>query len=89
MMTSVVPIFLIFARKQRAQFLAHLGLNPPGAAVGHDALGVQRAEIRARRDVARLEFEAEAERLDDPAAHLKFQRIVTEQRRDGRDRCPG
>src|SRR5581483_7968253 len=75
---GVADIFY-FARKQGAQFLADGGINASGAAVGDDALVIERAEIGARRDVAALEFHSQAERFDDPASHLEFQRVVSKQ----------
>jgi len=68
-----------FGGEHGAQFLAGLGRNAAGAAVGDDALGIQRGEIGAGADVTMLEFHAQAERLDDAAAHLEFQRVIAEQ----------
>ena len=48
----------------------------------------ERAKLARAADIAGLEFHAQAQRLNHAAAHLKFQRIVTEQTRDGPDRCP-
>ncbi len=79
MMTSVSPIFLIFAESSAHKFFARFGRDAAGAAVGDNAFGVERGEIRAGADVAGLQFHAEAERLDDAATDLKFQRVVAEQ----------
>ena len=65
--------------EQRAKFLAFLGGNAPGPAVGDEALRVERAEVGAGRHVAALEFEAQPERFDHPPAHCKLERIVAEQ----------
>ena len=70
-----------------AELLAGLGRDAAGAAVGDDALGVERGEIGAGADIAGLEFHAQAERFDDAAADLEFERVVAEQARGGRDRC--
>ena len=66
-----------FAREQRAQLFRDFRFDPARAAVGDDALFVERAKIGARGDVARLEFHAQTEGFDHAAAHLKFQRIIT------------
>ena len=79
MMTCGVAHFLHLLRQQRAQLLAHRRVNAPGAPVGDDAFGVERAEVGARRHVARPQFQAQAQRLDDAAAHLEFQRVVAKQ----------
>jgi len=71
---------LDLACEQRAQFFAHVGLNPARAAVGDNAFGVQCAEVRARGDVSRLQVQTETKRFDDAATHLKFQWIIPKQR---------
>ena len=78
-MISRVADFFHLRGEHLAQFLARFGRDASGAAVGDDALRVERGEIRAGANVAGLEFHAEAERLDDAAADLKFQRIIAEQ----------
>ena len=47
---------LDFLGEHLAKLLAGRGGNAARAAVGDDPLGIQRAEIGARRDVARLQF---------------------------------
>ncbi len=74
-----VADFFHFRGEQRAQFLARLRRDAAGAAVGDNALGVERAEVGARGHVAGLQFQAQPQRLDDAAAHLEFQRVVAEQ----------
>ena len=71
--------FLDLARKQGAQVLGDFGGHAPGAAVGDDAAGVEGAEIGARGDVARLEFQAQAQGLNDAAPDLILNGIVAEQ----------
>src|SRR6266850_5553462 len=61
------------------QILADLGLNSSGASIDDDPLGVQGAKICPRRDIARLQLQAQAERLDHAASHLKLDWIVAEQ----------
>ena len=51
--------------------------------------GVERAEVAADRDVARLELEADAGRLERAAADDVLERIVAEQAEVARDRCRG
>ena len=82
-----VADFFDFGGEHGAKFFASFGGDSSGAAVGDNALRVERGEIGAGADVARLQFHAEAERLDDAAADLKFQRVVAEQARDGPARC--
>jgi hypothetical protein len=79
MMTSASPTFFTFCRQQRAELFANLRVDASGAPVGDDAFGVERAEVGARRDVAGPQFEAQAQRLDDAAANLEFQRVIAEQ----------
>ena len=74
-----VADFLHLLRQQRAQLLANLRVNAPGAPVGDDAFGVERAEVGARRHVAGPQFQAQPQRLDDAAAHLELQRVVAKQ----------
>ena len=74
-----VPHFLDLARKQRAKFFSHLGRDPPGAPVGDDSIGIERAEIGARGDVARLEVHSQAQRFDHPASDLVLDGIIPEQ----------
>ena len=74
-----VADFFDFRGEHRAKLFASLGRDAAGAAVGDDAFGVERGEIGAGANVAGLQFHAEAERLDDAASDLKFQRIVAEQ----------
>jgi len=66
-------------REFGATLLAKLGLDAAGAAVGDQAVGVERAEVRPGGDVARLQFQAKAKRLNDASADLDFQRVVAEQ----------
>ena len=87
MMTSVSPIFLIFAESSAHKFLARLRRDAAGAAVGDDALRVERAKFARAQTSPGLQFHAQAERLDDAAADLKFQRVVAEQARDAPARC--
>ena len=71
--------FLHLLRKQGAELFADPRVNPPGAPVGDDAFGVERAEIGACRHIARAQFEAQPERLDDAAADLELQRVIAKQ----------
>jgi len=73
-----VADFFHLGGEHRAKFLASLGRDAAGAAVGDDAFGIERAEVRARGYIAVLEFHAESERFDDAAANLEFQRVVAE-----------
>ena len=74
-----VADFFHLCGQQRAQFLARLRGNPARATVRDNALRVERGKIRARADVAGLQLHAQPERFNHAAAHLKFQRVVTEQ----------
>ena len=74
-----VADFFDFGGEQRAKFLAGFRRDAAGAAVGDNALFVERAEIGARGHVAVLQFQAQAQRFNHAAAHLKFQRVVAEQ----------
>ena len=71
--------FFHLLRQHRAQFLAHLRLNPSRATVRHNPLRVQRAEVRARRHVTRPQLQTQAQGFNHAAAHLELERIVTEQ----------
>ena len=66
--------------EHRAQLLANLRRDAARAAIRDQAVRIQRAEIRARRHIAGLQFQPETERLDHAAAHLKLERIITKQR---------
>jgi hypothetical protein len=74
-----VAQLLDLLRQQRAQLLANLRRDAARAAVGDDALLVQRAEVRARRHIAGLQLHPEAKRLDDATADLELQRVIAEQ----------
>ena len=74
-----VAHFFDFLGQQIAKLFADFGLDPSGPAVGHDAFRIERAKVGARRHVAGFEFEAQTERFDHAAAHLKFQRVITKQ----------
>ena len=74
-----VADFLNFRREQRNEFFARLGRNTSGTAVGDNAFGIKRRKISARADVAGFQFKTKAERFNDAATDLKFQRIVAEQ----------
>ena len=71
--------FLDLGRQQRHQLFTGFGGNAAGAAVGDDALGIQRGEIGAGANIARLQFQPQAKRFNYPAAHLEFQRVITKQ----------
>ena len=80
--------------KQGDEPFARLGGNAAGATVRDNSLRVERGEVGAGADVAGLQLNAQPERLNDTAAHLKFQRVVAEKpemprpaaRRDARRR---
>ena len=88
MMISVSPSFFDFCGKHRAKFLARLGRDAAGAAVGDNSLLRRAWQKFARAHTSPgFKFHAQAERFDDAAADLKFQRVVAEQARDARARC--
>ena len=64
--------------EQGDHLFAGLGRDASGAAVGDDAFGIERGEIGAGADIAGFQFETEAEGLDDAAADLELERVVTE-----------
>ena len=64
---------------QGAEFLAGLGRDAAGAAVGHDAVGVQGAEVGAGGDITGSQFKPETEGLDDAASDLEFDGVITEE----------
>ena len=70
-----------------AKFLTNFRGNPSGAAIGDDAIFVERGKIRAGANIAGFQFDAQAEGFDDAAADLEFERVITETIRDGRGRC--
>src|SRR5262245_18515432 len=74
-----VADLLDFRRQHGAKVLAGLGWDTAGAAIGDNAFGVDRGEGGAGSDVAGLEIDAEAERFEDAAANLEFERVITEQ----------
>ena len=74
-----VADFFDLGGEHRAQFLARFGRDAAGAPVGNNAFCIYCGEIGAGADVAMLEFHAQAERLDDAAAHLEFQRVIAKQ----------
>ena len=60
-----------------------------GAAVGDVAGRVERAEVRADRDVAFFEREADAGRFERAAADEVLERVVAEEAQGARARCRG
>ena len=74
-----VADFLHLLGEERAEFFARFRGDTASAAVGDNALGIQRAEIGAGADIAGLQFHTEAEGFDDTTTDLEFQRIITEE----------
>ncbi len=74
-----VANFSDFLGEEGAEVFGDFGFDAAGATVGDDAFGIEGAEIGAGGDVASLEFDAEAEGLDDAATNLKFHWIVPEE----------
>jgi hypothetical protein len=70
--------FLDAFGKQGTEVLANLGFDAAGAPIRNNSFGTERAKVGARRNVAALEFETQAEGLDHTAPHLILDRIVTE-----------
>jgi hypothetical protein len=62
-----------------AELHAQIGGDAAGPPVGDRAVGVDGAEVPPRGDVATLQLEVDAERLQDPAPHRVAQRIVAEE----------
>ena len=60
------------------------GGDAPGAPVGNQAIGVNRAEIAAHRHIAGADLQANAGRFQYTAPNLVYQRVVTEQRQVSR-----
>jgi hypothetical protein len=69
-----------FAGEQGAEFLANFRFDAAGAAIGDDAIVVEGAEIGAGGDIAGFEIDAKAERFNDTAADLEFDRVVAKER---------
>src|SRR5262245_66604323 len=65
--------------KQGAQILADCRFDTTGPAVGHNALGIERAKVGARRDISCLEIQPEPERFNHAAANLVLDWIITKQ----------
>ena len=67
----------------RLHLLAHLdaafGAGPAGAAIGDEPLVVDGAEVASDGDIARADLEVDAERFQDAAADLVFERVIAEQ----------
>ena len=89
MMTSASPTFFTFCASSAQSSSQTFGVNAPGAPVGDDAFGVERAEVGARRHVAGPQFQAQSQRFDDAAANLEFQRVVAKQAQVSRSAARG
>src|SRR5262249_28647398 len=59
--------------------VANFRRNASCPAIGNDALGVERAKVRTRCDIAVFEFDSQPQRLDHATAHFELQRIIAEQ----------
>ena len=75
---GVADLLDVFSELGAALF-AKLSLDATGAPVGDQAIGVESAEVSTGGNVARLQLQSKAKRLDDAATDLNLERIVAKQ----------